>query len=135
MFIRKNFYDNGTIKDFKLLTEYFQRILLLTNNILNFAQYLEDLITGKELFDKPGLDDHDLIMLEISISKEIAPMDNLVYNIQQDLEQSFTRINIQVTQETQMYDAQLKLSQEKIKEDNTIKGYVQKQIEIDSIYA
>jgi len=131
----KNFYDNGTIKDFKLLTEYFQRILLLTNNILNFAQYLEDLITGKELFDKPGLDDHDLIMLEISISKEIAPMDNLVYNIQQDLEQSFTRINIQVTQETQMYDAQLKLSQEKIKEDNTIKGYVQKQIEIDSIYA
>jgi len=131
----KNFYENGTINNFKLLTNYFQRIMTLTNNIHDFEQYLEDLIVGKELFDKPGLNDHDLVMVNIKISKEIVPIDNLVYNIQQDFEQSFTRINIQVTQERETYNAQLKLSQDKIAEDNKVKGYIQKQIEIDTIYA
>jgi hypothetical protein len=131
----KKFYNDGTLNDFKLLTDYFQRIDLLSNNVLEFAGYLDALIEGKDLFDKPGLDDHDLTMLEINISAEITPMNNMVYNIQQDFEQSFTRITIQVTQQRRIYEDRLKLAQDKIAGDTTIKGYIQKQIEIDTIYA
>jgi len=131
----KSFYENGTLANFNLTNTYFQRINTLADNILDLLEYVSDLIVGKSLFDQPGLNDDNLVMEQIQISTQIDPIDNIVYNIQQDFEKTFTRMTIQITGERQNSEQLLTASQARLKEYTDIKGYVQKQIQIDTIYA
>jgi len=77
---------------------------LLITTIEGFEDYITGLIIGEELFTKPGIDDHDLVMLSLEISAQVYPMNNMFYNIQQDFEKSFTRLAMQISSEKATFE-------------------------------